>query len=82
MNLRDLFRRKPQPDLINLIDYEAELSRQRERMTILRTILCPPRPIPDRQDRNWTQDEMAAMEENRRLASEIYHKVTTPLRLK
>lgn len=72
MNIHNLFHRKPQPDLFNLVEYEADLLRWKERGIPLR----PPPSIPSSIDGNWTNEEMAAMSENRRAADEIYNRIS------
>ncbi len=71
MSLFNLSHRKYHLDLINLSSYEADLKLQRERKIVLR----PPWPIPAKCEGDWTEDEMAAMRENRALAKEIYHRI-------
>ncbi len=63
-----IFRRKPRPDLIDIQEYVAGLLEQREKGLPY----CPPRPIPHVMGRDWTDEEWAMMEKNRRIATEIY----------
>lgn len=60
------------PSLIDLQEYEAELLDASDTPTTLR----PPPAIPHLVMGEWTADDMHAMRQNRRLAQEIYERVS------
>ena len=63
-----IFRRKSNPDLIDLHEYEHDCMRwKRQRIPIM-----PPRTILAILNGNWTDEEMALMRDNRSQADEIY----------
>jgi len=62
----NIFKRKPDPQLINLEKYTNDVKRQK--------VPLPPPPIPGRGDRQWTKLELEMMDENRNKATEIYNK--------
>ena len=64
-----LFKKRFEPDLINLDEYEDQLivSKHRGRHAM------PPPSIPGRPF-GWNNEEMAMMVQNRRMAEKIYKK--------
>jgi hypothetical protein len=57
-----------EPNLIDLDEYEIEVTRQAEQGIAPR----PPRTTTTRADRQWASEEMQAMRENRQAAQRIY----------
>lgn len=64
-----IFRKKFNPDLIDLHDYEATLLLERDKG-------MPSLPPPSIPDMAFSCEELQAMKKNRRLAAEIYKRIT------
>ncbi len=69
-------KKKFKPDLIDLQEYEYQLLVSKDRGGTLRPVTS----IPGLAQREWTCEEEKAMKKNRRLAQEIYDRVSASLK--